>query len=346
MLPYITIGKIQLPMYGICILAGAVLAMLLALRRAKRTRIQSDDLLYSVCYTVIGAMLGAKILYVITAWDTVVANADYYFGSFAGFREFFGYGFVFYGGLIGGLIVFIPYCVRHKLDLGDMIALIIPCVPLVHAIGRIGCFCAGCCYGIPMDPPWGVCFQSPLAPQGVSLFPVQLLESALNLILFAFLFTYTRKPRKPGAILGWYLICYGVERFALEYLRYDEIRGFVFGISTSQLISLILIPVGVALVMIRFEKKIGMSSPAGVDAYLLRETVETSVQEPAAQDASQADAVQSSDAETDAGQSDDAQESVAGNETEESAGETDADAPVMPQESKTPEAEDAHQRNN
>lgn len=281
MLPYITIGNFQLPMYGLCILTGAVLAMLLALRRAKRTRISSDDLLYSVCYTVIGAMLGAKLLYVITAWDTIVANADYYFGSFAGFREFFGYGFVFYGGLIGGLAVFIPYCLRHKLDLGDMIALIIPCVPLVHAIGRIGCFCAGCCYGVPMDPPWGVCFSSPLAPQGVSLFPVQLLESALNLILFAFLFTYTRKPRKPGAILGWYLVCYGIERFGLEYLRYDEIRGFIFGISTSQLISLILIPIGIALVLIRFEKKIGLSCPAGVDAYLLRETTGTQEDEAA-----------------------------------------------------------------
>jgi len=266
MYPFINIGSFQLPMYGLCILIGAVLGVWAAMHRAKQTTIDPDDVLYSITYTAIGAILGGKALYVITAWDSISANLDFYFGSFAGFREFFSYGFVFYGGLIGGLAVFIPYCIIRKLNLGEMINLIIPSVPLVHGIGRIGCFFAGCCYGMPMDPPWGVYFNSAMAPHGVALFPVQLLEAALNIILFCFLYNYAKKPRKPGRVIGLYLLCYAVERFALEYLRYDEIRGFLFGVSTSQFISLVLIPIGIALALIPFEKKIGMPALAGPGA--------------------------------------------------------------------------------
>ena len=155
-----------------------------------------------------------------------------------------------------------------------MITLIIPVVPLAHALGRVGCFCAGCCYGIPMDPPWGVCFHSALAPHGVALFPVQLLEAALNFILFLFLYHYAKKPRKPGAVLGLYLVCYAVERFGLEYLRFDEIRGFLFGISTSQWISLLLIPIGLFLIFVPFEKKIGMASLAGPGVFVKKDEEE------------------------------------------------------------------------
>lgn len=279
MYPYLTIGSFQLPMYGLCILIGATLAVVLTMRRAKRTSVHPDDVLYSIVYTAIGAILGGKALYVITSWNAIKENADYYFTSFEGFREFFSYGFVFYGGLIVGLAVFIFYAVRHKLNLSDMINLIIPVVPLTHALGRVGCFCAGCCYGVPMDPPWGLYFNSPLSPHGVPLFPVQLLESALNLILFAVLFTYARKPRKPGAVLGLYLSCYGVERFLLEFLRFDQIRGFLFGVSTSQWISILLIPLGLFLIFAKIEKKLGISELAGPDAHAAQDDAQDASEE-------------------------------------------------------------------
>ena len=266
MYPFLTIGNFKLPMYGLCILIGAALGVYAAMRRAKKTTIDPDDVLYSITYTAIGAILGGKALYVLTSWETISANASFYFSSFEGFREFFSYGFVFYGGLLGGLAVFIPYCIIRKLNLGEMINLIIPSVPLVHGIGRIGCFLAGCCYGLPMDPPWGVYFNSAMAPHGVALFPVQLLEAALNILLFCFLYNYAKKPRKPGRILGLYLICYGVERFFLEYLRYDAIRGFFMGISTSQWISLVLVPVGLVLAFVCFEEKLGIPALAGPGA--------------------------------------------------------------------------------
>jgi len=266
MLQYLTIGKFELPMYGLMIMIGAVLAVAFAMRRAKQTTISPDDVLYSITYTALGVILGAKLLYVIVSWNQLSGNWSYYFSSFKAFREFLGYGFVFYGGLLGGLAVFIPYCIKKKLNLGEMINCVVPSIPLIHSIGRIGCFCAGCCYGIPMDPPWGVYFRSTLAPHGVALFPVQLLEAALNLILFCILYTYARKPRKPGKVLGYYLVAYGIERFFLEFLRGDLERGMVFGISTSQFISLILIPVGLILAFWKFEEKIGLPALAGPGA--------------------------------------------------------------------------------
>jgi phosphatidylglycerol:prolipoprotein diacylglycerol transferase len=115
----------------------------------------------------------------------------------------------------------------------------------MHAIGRIGCFCAGCCYGRAMDPPFGVYFRADsVAPIGVALFPVQLLESVLNFILFIILFGYSRKPRADRQITGLYIACYGVIRFILEFFRGDGERGILWIFSTSQWISLALIPLG------------------------------------------------------------------------------------------------------
>ena len=113
-----------------------------------------------------------------------------------------------------------------------------------------------------------------LAPHGVALFPVQLLEATLNFILFLFLYHYAKKPRKPGAVLGLYLVCYAVERFGLEYLRFDEIRGFLFGISTSQWISMLLIPIGLFLIFVPFEKKIGMAPLAGPGVFVKKDEEE------------------------------------------------------------------------
>ena len=101
---------------------------------------------------------------------------------------------------------------------------ILPSIPLMHAFGRVGCFTAGCCYGIPSD--WGFYFDaSPIAPHGVRLLPVQLIESACLLVLFFLMYHYGKQKRLPGKMLAFYLIGYGVIRFILEFFRYDAFRG-------------------------------------------------------------------------------------------------------------------------
>ena len=101
-----------------------------------------------------------------------------------------------------------------------------------------------------MDPPFGVVFRADsVAPHGISFFPVQLAESALNFILFVTLFIYSRKPRADRQITGLYIAGYGVIRFALEFLRGDGDRGIFWLLSTSQWISLAAIPVGLYFVI-------------------------------------------------------------------------------------------------
>ena len=151
-------------------------------------------------------------------------------------------------GLIGAVLAMWWYTHHFKMDFWQSVELLIPSVPLVHAFGRIGCFCGGCCYGIPFDPPIGIAFtNSPVAPNGIPLFPVQLVEAGLNFLLFFFLLWFAGKPRPQGRILGAYVIAYAVIRFVLEFLRYDYERGILWVFSTSQWISLILLPIGIWL---------------------------------------------------------------------------------------------------
>ena len=172
-------------------------------------------------------------------FSLLFTNPGYFFG-----------GFVFYGGLIGGVFGAWLYCWQFRLRLFDYANLIVTAIPIIHGIGRIGCFCAGCCYGKPMDPPLGLLFNaSPVAPHDVYLFPVQLLEVFTNLIIFVILMVYTNKkscPRHGG--LALYMCWYAVTRFLIEFLRYDDVeRGFIGFLSTSQFISLFILAGGILL---------------------------------------------------------------------------------------------------
>ena len=149
---------------------------------------------------------------------------------------------MFYGSLIGGLLMVYIYCRKYKVSIPDLSVVVVPTIPLIHAFGRLGCFFAGCCYGIQYGGPASITFKSsPVAPNGVSLFPVQLVESAINLVIFMVLILYRRKNRNYKGIIILYLLLYSVSRFALEFVRGDIIRGFIFGLSTSQWISLLII---------------------------------------------------------------------------------------------------------
>jgi phosphatidylglycerol:prolipoprotein diacylglycerol transferase len=115
----------------------------------------------------------------------------------------------------------------------------------MHSFGRIGCFFAGCCYGIKYQGPFSITFLDSIAgPNHVALFPIQLLESFINVLVSIFLIFYSKKDRLPGKIFGIYLMLYSLIRFFLEFLRGDIIRGKLFGITTSQWISLLLFPIG------------------------------------------------------------------------------------------------------
>ena len=151
----------------------------------------------------------------------------------------------FYGGLIGGCIGVIVYARFFKENTVKLAEAFVPAVPLFHVFGRIGCFLAGCCYGILWDGPLGVTFtKSIVAPNGISLLPIQLIEAGANVITFVILLVFKGKLKKPLQNFGLYLVIYSIERFVFEFFRGDLARGAFLNVSTSQWISLILLPVG------------------------------------------------------------------------------------------------------
>lgn len=252
MYPFIHLGPIQIPTYGTTIAIGGLLAYIFCTVRIKAQGLSENDFTTLLLYALIPGFLGAKLLYFITIWP----SADWaLLFSLEHIVDTLFSGFVFYGGIIGGLVGLLLCKKIHHIEISRYANLIVPAIPLAHAIGRIGCFMAGCCYGIPMDPPLGIAFQNPIgAPAGVPLFPVQLLEAALNLGLFAILWRYTKKYRAPWAGVALYLSLYAIERFALEYLRYDALRGIYFGLSTSQWISVAMLLGGAAFFIYHTKK--------------------------------------------------------------------------------------------
>src|SRR5512143_814516 len=153
-------------------------------------------------------------------------------------------GLVFYGGFLLALFTGVWYLNRFNMPLWKVADIIAPCIALGQAIGRLGCFSAGCRYGKPTDLPWGVTFTDPnsLAVLGVPLHPTQIYESAGALTIFAFLWLYRKKTTFEGQLFWLYVMLYSVLRFTIEFVRGDEVRGFVniasFTLSTSQAVAI------------------------------------------------------------------------------------------------------------
>ena len=250
MLPFLDLGFIKLPMYGLMGASGAVLAIFIACFTKNRYGVKRDDVLYSACFAGVGVLVGSKLLYAIATLPHIISDFEKYSDSILHFIVALFGGYVFYGGLIGGIVMGMIYGKIFKINPIKLVDIYAPLIPLIHGFGRVGCFFAGCCYGAPSEK-YGVYFDAlGGAPQGVKLFPVQLLEAGLNFVVFAILFILAvKKVFKLGGITGAYLSIYAIERFILEFFRYDSIRGGFLGISTSQWISIILFPIGIVLII-------------------------------------------------------------------------------------------------
>ena len=237
----IHIGTLFIPYYGLLIVIGLAVGVLAGYIQTRLYGLEFDDFILLACFTGLGAVVGAKLLYLAVSWKDIdftrLTDPEYINLLMNG-------GFVFYGGLIGGLAGIFLGGRIVKVQVMRYVQICIPCIPIVHAFGRFGCAAAGCCYGIPYDGIGAVVYtESLIAPEHVSLFPVQALEAVLNLMFAAVLFLYVYKKKgKELKSLEIYLGVYAVIRFILEFFRYDDSeRGILLGVSTSQWISVGLI---------------------------------------------------------------------------------------------------------
>lgn len=257
MQPYINIFGRNIGTYGIVGIIGFGLGLLVVLYLCKYYKIKRDDAFYCFLYAAIGVLIGAKLLYFITNIPTIISNWDELIHDLPTLATIAFGGLVFYGGLLGGVFGIWAYCKQFKLPFKDMILTAVPVVPLVHGIGRIGCFFAGCCYGIEYNGWGSVTFQNAIDPvaNGVPRLPVQLIEAGCNIIIFIILICLFKKFLNTYKTLGIYCILYSIVRFVLEFFRGDAVRGVWFGISTSQIISIGIFIVGIVILVKEFKGK-------------------------------------------------------------------------------------------
>ena len=181
----------------------------------------------------VSSWIGSKLFFYFTT-TTDYKNALLLEASF-----WTGGGFVFYGGLLFALVFLGLYkLLKFPLSVQNLWAML-PALTLGHAIGRIGCFLAGCCYGSETSAWWGIHLH------GANRYPTQLIES-LGLFIISFYLFKSRASQKSFSV---YFIGYGILRFGIELLRGDEIRGFWGSLTPSQWISLFLISLGFILLL-------------------------------------------------------------------------------------------------
>jgi len=245
MLPYINILGRTIPTYGMLAFAGIVVAICFAVFYfSKYHDIEKEDIFDASMFGIIGIGIGAKLLYIITILPDLIKNFSILDWKTLIPRLLQG-GFVFYGGLIGGIIGIYIYSRLFKISFKKLCMILIPVVPIFHSIGRIGCLLAGCCHGREYNGFGSITFYNTnLAPTGVPLFPMQIVESVCNLIIFAIILLTYKKFKGTYKTIGLYFVLYSIIRFMLEFYRGDAVRGIII-LSTSQWISIGLFIVGI-----------------------------------------------------------------------------------------------------
>jgi phosphatidylglycerol:prolipoprotein diacylglycerol transferase len=242
------LGPITVYTYGVLLAAAYLFGLQLAMRRAKARGLDHNRVLDLGIFIIISALIGAKLLLFITDFKTFTANP----------RELLTLarsGGVFYGGLILAVVVALWYIRRHGLPLWTTTDVFAPGIALGHVVGRFGCLFAGCCFGKPTTLPWGITFTDPFAaanvgtPLGVPLHPTQLYEAGAEFLILMVLLLTERKGRPfPGRTFWLYMLLYAISRFIIEFFRGDD-RGTVGALSTSQFISVLLVPLAIAMLV-------------------------------------------------------------------------------------------------
>jgi phosphatidylglycerol:prolipoprotein diacylglycerol transferase len=241
------IGKFFLPTYGLLVSTGVLVGLWISVRNSGKQGINQDDAWNLGVLVVLCGIIGAKILYIVNDWGYYSTHPGDIF-SWSTLQA----GGVFSGGLIGASVAAAWYMRQHRMPALATWDAFAPGLALGHAIGRVGCFAAGCCYGKPTHHFWGVTFTNPIAnlnsytPLGIPLEPTQLFEAAVELANFFILMWLFKRKKFDGQVLAAYFILYGVARYFLEFIRDDPGRGEVFGgvMTGTQLISIGLVITG------------------------------------------------------------------------------------------------------
>ncbi|HWC97592.1 MAG TPA: prolipoprotein diacylglyceryl transferase [Candidatus Sulfopaludibacter sp.] len=232
--------------YGVLVALAFLAGLWMANKLALRSGLNGEAVTNLGIYCALAAIAGAKLMMFIVDIRYYADHPAEIF-SLATLQA----GGVFYGGLIAALAVSWWYMKKTRLPLWKTADVFAPAIALGHGIGRLGCFSAGCCWGVRCSLPWAVTFTNPVAkdlvgvPLNIPIHPTQLYESFAEFLIFGVLYWRIRQAHRPGTIISMYLVLYGTARFAVEFFRFHE-QGNLWGgpLDTSQWISLALLLAG------------------------------------------------------------------------------------------------------
>jgi phosphatidylglycerol:prolipoprotein diacylglycerol transferase len=239
------IGPFQATGFGLAMLLCFVIGQIITTKELERRGEDPAPVGDMVFAAVVGGLLGAKIYYAILMHDagSLMSRA----------------GFVFWGGLIGGILAVTFVVMKKKLGVAKMSDAVALALPAAYSVGRTGCWAVGDDYGRPFNGPWatmfpngappstvgnmskmfGVQFPPGMSPsEVVAVHPTQIYEVLMGFIMFLILWRFRDHKHAVGWLFGFYCLLAGIERFIVEFFRAKDDRFFAFGLTTAQLIAL------------------------------------------------------------------------------------------------------------
>ena len=252
------IGNFPINTYGVFLALAFLCAILIAVKLAARDGLPKEKIYDLSLWMLLASLIGSKVLMFFT--EPEYRDHPLQLVSL----DFLRSGGVFYGGLIGAVVIGYFLMKRYKLPWWKTADACAPGIAVGNFFGRLGCFSAGCCWGKPTTLPWGVKFtelghEITGVPIDVPLHPTQLYESFSMLIVFFFLLWLHKHKRFSGQVILLYALLYSIIRFLIEFVR-DDPRGDIFGLttrtglSTSQLISIVVGLGALSLLIIRWRR--------------------------------------------------------------------------------------------
>lgn len=237
-----SVGPLTIHTYGVFVALGFIAGILVTVKLGKDQGLQPQQVMDMAFVIILWAIIGSRLLY-------ILINFSYYRAHPLDALKIWQGGLVFSGGLVAVAGAMAWYLRRHRLSFwatGDLWA---PALALGQAVGRIGCFMAGCCYGKPTELPWGIVFSHPhtLAPQNIPLHPTQVYSSFGGFLIFVILIIIHAKRKFDGQVFVWYLILHSTARLLVERFRGDE-RGLIPGteMTLTQMLATVILVLAVA----------------------------------------------------------------------------------------------------
>jgi len=237
------LGPLTVHWFGVFVAAAFLVGLWTAGRRGARDGIAAEKVTEAGTWLIIGTIVGARGLYVISHWQQDFTGKPWT----EVFKVWEG-GLVFYGGLVGATLACLIYVRLSRVPLWKFADALAPSIALGYFVGRFGCLMNGCCYGRPASLPWAIHFPGEHPTHGAAVHPVQVYDAVLNLGFFLFLAWLHRRKKFDGQVFALYLIGYALLRSFVEIFRGDYPARHLGGIATpAQLVSIAILAAGLVL---------------------------------------------------------------------------------------------------